>query len=223
MPNKTKAIVKKQATGLANWQIQALQAKTPKENIFKRQGRGNRWVDYVKIGYTIQQLNKIFSPLGWDFEIVEDKETDKDVILKGKLTIKDHKGHTVTKTQYGQSDKQKTGVPLGDTYKAAASDCLKKCASLLGLSLDVYAPVLENNGQATVPTEPVTDQSPQVPGKYLLQLKALLTKAGAKNQVEALAMIEKKTGLKIKDFNISEKHASIILAAILNEQTSQKK
>lgn len=164
MPNKkTKAIVK-QATGLANWQIQALQAKTPKENIFKRQGRGNRWVDYVKIGYTIQQLNKIFSPLGWDFEIVEDKETDKDVILKGKLTIKDHKGHTVTKTQYGQSDKQKTGVPLGDTYKAAASDCLKKCASLLGLSLDVYAPILENTGQKIVLSE---EEKPKEAGEIL--------------------------------------------------------
>jgi hypothetical protein len=155
MPNKTKSIVKKQATGLANWQIQALQAKTPKENIFKRQGRGNRWVDYVKIGYTIQQLNKIFSPLGWDFEVADEKETDKDVILKGKLTIKDHKGHTVIKTQYGQADKQKTGVPLGDTYKAAASDALKKCASLLGLSLDVYSPILESTGQKIVLPEEI--------------------------------------------------------------------
>lgn len=222
MPNKkTKAIVK-QATGLANWQIQALQAKTPKENIFRRQGRGNRWVDYVKIGYTIQQLNKIFSPLGWDFEVADEKETDKDVIIKGRLTIKDHKGHTVTKTQYGQADKQKTGVPLGDTYKAATSDCLKKCASLLGLSLDVYAPVLENSGQATVPTESEPKDNllaSEIDKKRIVDLTKEL---GANTAQSTAKMVEDVIKGKVDWAKMTKNEATTIYATLLQKKIRNK-
>ena len=44
--------------------------------------------------------------------------------------------------QYGNKDRYEA-VPIGDTLKAAASDALKKCASLLGIALDVYWPELD--------------------------------------------------------------------------------
>src|SRR5205085_662824 len=55
-------------------------------------------------------------------------------------------GQTIVKTQFGGAEIKRhasgprSGRPLSiaDDYKAAASDALKKCASLLGIGLDLY-------------------------------------------------------------------------------------
>jgi len=127
-----------------------LDTKTPPEYIKKRQGAGGKMFSYVEVGYVIRKLNEAFSPLNWDFKITDKIEKAKEVIVQGELTVKDHQGNSVVKTQFGQGD-FKTNVSMGDIYKAASSDALKKCASLLGLALDVYAPQLENWDRDTIP------------------------------------------------------------------------
>ena len=68
-------------------------------------------------------------------------------------------GQTIVKTQFGGADIKRhasgasSGRPLSiaDDYKAAASDALKKCASLLGIGLDLYGrdrPELEEGPQS---------------------------------------------------------------------------
>lgn len=143
-------------------------APTPQAMVKSKPGRGGRKVSYVEGGYVVSVLNAAFSPLGWDFEIVEhgesnrstEKSAEGEVWVKGKLTIIDHKqGFRVSKTQFGQHPIHKN-VPIGDAYKAAATDCLKKCASLLGIALDVYwgqdeAP---KTGTATTPKLSANEQ-----------------------------------------------------------------
>lgn len=51
---------------------------------------------------------------------------------------------------------------------------------------------------------------------YLEQLRAEVYKAGAKNAKEAIEVINKKTGLKLKDLELTEKHAQIVLFTYLN-------
>ena len=120
-----------------------LYANTPKQYIKQRKARGGDTIDYVKVGYVIRQLNLIFGHL-WDFEILSETIMDDEVIVKGKLSIKNQKGDIViTKMQYGSSDvkkyrETKRALSVGDDLKAAASDSLKKCASLIGIALDVY-------------------------------------------------------------------------------------
>jgi len=108
----------------------------------------------VEIGYVEFELHRRF-PL-WDFEIVEDKQIDGQIVVKGKLTVKSPDGKmTITKMQYGSSEVKKFAdllpngqknpkagemIDLANDYKAAASDALKKCASLLGIAFDVYHP-----------------------------------------------------------------------------------
>lgn len=120
--------------------------ETPKDLIKSKPGRGGKRVAFVEGGYVISKLNQAFSPLGWDFEIVEhgtserktENNAEGEVWVKGKITIIDHvKGYKVSKTQFGQHPIHKN-VPIGDAYKAASTDALKKCASLLGIALDVY-------------------------------------------------------------------------------------
>jgi hypothetical protein len=138
LPDKTRALIAVQ---------------TPQEFIKQRPGRGNKTFTYVEGGYVIAKLNQIFSPVGWDFEITKERVEQTEVVVRGKLTIKDHKnGYTISKTQYGTKERN-AGVPLGDTLKAAATDCLKKCASLFGIALDVYWQQLDEDKLTSAPLD----------------------------------------------------------------------
>ncbi len=141
----TTAIVVREVA-LSAHQNTVLTAETPKQFIKEKPGRGGKKVSFIEGGYVISQLNAAFSPFGWDFEIVDQGQTDRkieksaegEVWVRGKLTIVDHmNGYRVSKTQYGQHPIH-TNVPIGDAFKSAGTDALKKCASMLGIGLDVY-------------------------------------------------------------------------------------
>lgn len=122
-------------------------SRTPEQFIKEREGRGGKVVKYVEGGYVVNKLNQAFGALNWEFKVLDRIIDGQDVVVHGALTVKDHvNGYAITKEQYGQHQIAKN-VPLGDTIKAAATDALKKCASLFGIALDVYWQQLdEENG-----------------------------------------------------------------------------
>ena len=78
----------------------------------------------------------------WSFEIVEQMVLHGEAIVKGKLTCNSN-GKTIVKMQFGNKDimmKKGTEIPLsiGNDLKAAATDCLKKCAAEIGIAADIY-------------------------------------------------------------------------------------
>jgi len=93
----------------------------------------------------------------WNFEIVTPEidgftmaEKTGFCVVRGRLTGKvkvDGKYIEIIKEQYGRAEVKFTGqgadrkpLDFGNDMKAAASDALKKCASLLGIAADVYDP-----------------------------------------------------------------------------------
>jgi len=127
-------------------QLVTLVQKTPKEHIKIRPGRGGKQFKYVTTSYVQNILNTVFG-WGWSFE-VKDKGQSPDgssVWVLGRLTILNPKTQEpmIIKEQFGSSDikKDKNGKELdyADDMKAAASDALKKSASLLGVCADLYA------------------------------------------------------------------------------------
>ena len=137
---RSKALVLQQVS-MNPHQRSVVGVPTPEEFIKTRKGKKGKTFTYVEGGYVVARLNQAFSPLGWDFTILEkgfEKELN-EVWVRGRLTIKDHKhGYEVSKEQFGTKKYYKNDVELGDTFKAAATDCLKKCASLFGIASDVY-------------------------------------------------------------------------------------
>ncbi len=124
--------------------------KTPKEKIKFRPGPGNTKLKYVDGKYVIEKLNELFG-MYWDFEVIEERMDGKHITVKGQLTIKkptllDNRPimlEVIKKTQFGSQvvNMQKgteRPVELGNDFKAAATDALKKCASMLGIGLDLY-------------------------------------------------------------------------------------
>lgn len=143
------------AVELAPKQSQAVQQPTPAMFVKEKPGRGGKKVTYVETVYVVSRLNASFSPAGWDFEVLEQGQSQRatennsegEVWVRGKLTIIDHKnGYKASRTQYGQHPIHKN-VPVGDAFKSAASDCLKKCASLFGIAHDVYWKISEAEGE----------------------------------------------------------------------------
>lgn len=130
---------------LSEAQVDFLMQRTPKHEIKMRQGRGGMQFAYVEHGYVTERLNLVFG-FNWDFEIIDKQILDDEAIVEARLTVRTPGGQTIIKTQFGGAEIKrhasgnKSGRPLSiaDDYKAAASDALKKCASLLGIGLDLY-------------------------------------------------------------------------------------
>lgn len=126
-------------------QVDFLLQRTPRHEIKYRQGRGGLQFAYVEHGYVTERLNMVFG-FNWDFEVVDKQILEDEVVVEAKLTVRTPSGQTIIKTQFGGADIKrhasgtKNGRPLSiaDDFKAAASDALKKCASLLGVGLDLY-------------------------------------------------------------------------------------
>lgn len=105
--------------------------------IKSRPGQGGRQLSYVEGHEYIRRLNEAFDGL-WSFEVVSHEIRDGNIVVLGKLIAEG-----ITKYAYGGSlikTNGRTGEPmaLGDDFKSAATDALKKAATLFGLGLHLY-------------------------------------------------------------------------------------
>lgn len=141
--NKTYAIAK---TWVSSKQIMRMVQRTPAEHVYQRPGKGGQKFSYVTGNYVEKVLNYVFGFL-WDFEVVNHGVAGDFIWVQGKLTVKNAQGSSITKTQFGRAEikylKDKTRIPAnyvdyGNDLKAATTDALKKCASLLGIASDIY-------------------------------------------------------------------------------------
>ncbi len=146
-------------------QLALILKKTPIQYVKQRPAKGGGVWDYVTGGYVKKCLNLMFG-WDWDFEILDEKILHGEVVVKGKLTCRSN-GKTIVKMQFGNKDimyktekvfnedgtpkmVQKYGknvqetkpgeiaLSIGNDLKSAATDCLKKCASEIGIASDVY-------------------------------------------------------------------------------------
>lgn len=123
-------------------QLQLLMKRTPSKFVKKRPAKGGGTWDYVSGGYIRKVLNLMFG-WDWDFEVVNEMVQGNQVIVKGKLTCRVN-GRSIIKMQFGCKEimmRKGTSDPLnlGNDFKAATTDALKKCAAELGIAADVYA------------------------------------------------------------------------------------
>ncbi|RJG15200.1 Rad52/Rad22 family DNA repair protein [Paenibacillus thiaminolyticus] len=96
---------------------------------------------------TSNRLNEVLGPDGWNFNVLE-KEVDLNefcVSIFGQISIRDNQNEWIVKQNFGdalmvvQEGKSEPSTQARlDAYKKATSDCMKKCASMLGVSADVY-------------------------------------------------------------------------------------
>lgn len=124
-------------------QLQQIFKHTPKKYVKERPAKGGGKWEYVTGGYVKKCLNLLFG-FDWDFQVLNHQYLPdaKQVIVLGQLTCRAN-GGTIVKNQFGCKDvicKKGTSEPLslGNDFKAAATDALKKCAAEIGIAADIY-------------------------------------------------------------------------------------
>lgn len=120
-------------TLLSEAQLEFITQKTPPKFVKQRPGPGGRSLSYVEVGYVINILNQAFG-YDWDYRVIDQQIGTRQVWVRGELTVR-VKDRVITKGQYGGADIKGN---IADSLKAAASDSLKKCASMIGISADLY-------------------------------------------------------------------------------------
>jgi hypothetical protein len=89
----------------------------------------------IKVIYVVERLNEVFGLNGWhvDNEVVE---TGRMVVVRATLSVPQY---AIAIEQFGGND----NPDRGDAYKGACTDALSKCASYLGIGMDVYKGLYE--------------------------------------------------------------------------------
>lgn len=134
-----------------------LEKKFSKKEVKRRPGKEGKELFYIETPSVIKRLNEAFDG-EWSFEIKE-KEIDLTrgyIWVLGRLTC-----GNIVKEQFGFkafAPNHEKGFPdFGDDLKAAASDALKKCATLLGVGLYLY----EEEEEGPSPTRPASEKQKQ--------------------------------------------------------------
>lgn len=116
--------------------IEKLTRPFPKHAIKRREGARGRAFDYVETHTVIHRLNEATGNQ-WDFRITRQDWRGDLLIVTGELSIPGlgtRTGTGVQKISDGGGE---------DLVKGAASDCLKKAATLFGVALELYGPDYE--------------------------------------------------------------------------------
>lgn len=134
--------------------LAALEAPFPADVVRTRPGMGGGTLSWVPARVVAARLDAVVGISGWDFDVdvMEDGKT-----VRGTLTIRFGDGTQASRADYGCE----TGGS-GETLKEAASDALRRCASLFGVARYLYGKEGASAGGKTA-SQPVPARAPQAP------------------------------------------------------------
>lgn len=110
----------------------------------------------IKVIYVVERLNEVFGLNGWRV-INEVVENGRMVVVKAALKVPKYNVHI---EQYGGND----NPDRGDAYKGACTDALSKCASYLGVGMDVYKGLHDDHRKNGSNPSPNGSKGTVVPG-----------------------------------------------------------
>lgn len=135
--------------------------------IKQRPGAGGKQLSYIEAHQVIQRLNECFNG-EFSFQIDDVSEVGAEIIVRGTLSVQLEEGRIIKKSNIGtaaiKTNRTSGEVEsIGDTYKSAASDCLKRCAVLFGVGLHLYT------DDTTAPANRETNQPTTIQSNALSQ------------------------------------------------------
>jgi len=114
-----------------------LEKPFPPDQIRQREGLYGDRLDYIEGSVVIQRLNDAFDA-HWNFEVIDHRVYDHEIVVLGRLTAEGIAKCQFGKTKITRIEGTNEEVSVGDDLKAAATDALKKCATLFGVGLHLY-------------------------------------------------------------------------------------
>ena len=166
----------------------------PFSGIRSRPGRNGQSIQYIEGHAIVQRLNDALVG-DWSFRVLEHEIGEQEVLVLAELRTGD-----VVKQAFGGAEitRSKEGkvVSIADDCKAAATDALKKAATLLGVGLQMQSAEAPQKPAAPrlVPQVQQEGEEPDIPQSNRLTRKqaefiARLTRTNgmSKGEVDALA------------------------------------
>ena len=157
----------------------------PFSDIRTRPGRNGGSISYIEGHAIVQRLNEALGG-DWSFRVLEHQVLEQEVLVLVEL-----RAGEVIKHAFGGSELTRTRegkvVSVADDLKSAATDALKKAATLLGVGLYLYGPEeapAPPQGPKLVPPVPEGEE-PGVPDTNRL----------TRRQAEFIAKLAKTNGL----------------------------
>lgn len=148
--------------------LKALSAPFPPELVRERQGHGSTKLRWVPARSVSERLDQALGVAGWDFAVEPVGSTSTVV---GILTVRFPDGATARRQDFGYE----TGGS-GESLKEAASDALRRCASLFGVARYLY--------QGTELTAPVGMANPKIAAAAARIFDSKPAQAAAKTQLD---------------------------------------
>lgn len=108
--------------------------------------KGGTDLDYLDGEQVISHLNDTLGVDGWEFRVRDHGRDEDTVWVLGRLTVR-FPDRTIAHEQFGECQVTR-GMGSGDARKGAATDCLKKIATLIGVGLWLYDKDQAGNGGA---------------------------------------------------------------------------
>jgi len=115
----------------------------------------------IKAQYIIERLNLVLGIGGWFFHHIDKSPGEGYVLKEGYIHLPEYEIRTVT--QYGG---KKLMGELADAQKSAVTDCLTKCASYLGVGMEVFKGLIDPRNLPKVQTlqeQPTTPNEAKKP------------------------------------------------------------
>lgn len=108
----------------------ALEARFTQKDLYPRITLSGQTLTYIRTAAIVDRLNRVYGHGGWSFEVLdhENLAPADEIIVRGRLQVPG-----ATFTQYGNATYSGRGFSRGDSLKTASSDCLARCAYLLGI------------------------------------------------------------------------------------------
>lgn len=120
----------------------------PFTDIKTRPGRNGGSICYIEGHVVVHRLNEVLQG-DWSFKVLEREILEGEVLVLVELRAGD-----LVKQAFGGSELTRTRdgkvVSIADDLKSAATDALKKAATLLGVGLHLYAPEEPHTAPAVV-------------------------------------------------------------------------
>lgn len=220
-------------TPLMEPQIKAIIAPTPRDVVRKRMGPKGMTFDYVPGWWIKKKLNFVFG-FAHSFEVINHALQGESIVVQGRFSVRNPKTgqEILRKEDFGSAKVKflkgtKTPVDLGNDYKAAATDCLKRCAFQLGFCMDVYGKMeAEESGDRVVEdvkvdiSEATNEAGVGLWTDEVTQIQKTLTSMGhtGAKQLQAVKRFAEKEGFKFDGWRMTRLQARNLLTALLQKK-----
>lgn len=175
-------------SGLPSEILEKLKTPLPPEAVSRNPERPG--LSVIKVIYVVERLNDVFGLNGWRV-VNQVVESGRMVVVKATVTIPEY---GIVIEQYGGND----NPDRGDAYKGACTDALSKCASYLGIGMDVYKGLRDERLKAATSSNDrqSTSRTAQLgaPGAMVEKARPEPTGLTTKNMAERFATMRRIVG-----------------------------